>query len=157
MTYTDLETGKVMESYQYSYDKNSNIIEKIAVNNYPKEDSDKVNETKASTYDTLGRLRKTITTDHKKDDKTKTVTYTYDNVGNRLKEDDGTTTISYTYNGLDQLKTSTKEKGTALEEVRQYDYDANGNQTDVKNTKTGENQTSKLTELDWNRRKCPCN
>ena len=141
MTYTNLETGKVMESYQYSYDKNSNIIEKIAVNNYPKEDSDKVNETKAYTYDTLGRLTKTVTTDHKKDDKTKTVTYTYDNVGNRLKEDDGTTTISYTYNGLDQLKTFTKEKGTAVEEVRQYDYDANGNQTDVKNTKTGENQT----------------
>lgn len=141
MTYTDLETGKVMESYQYSYDKNSNIIEKIAVNNYPKEDSDKVNETKSYTYDTLGRLTKTVTTDHSKDDKTKTVTYTYDNVGNRLKEDDGTTTISYTYNGLDQLKTSTKEKGTAVEEVRQHDYDMNGNQTDVKNTKTGENQT----------------
>ena len=141
MTYTDLETGKVMESYQYSYDKNSNIIEKVAINNYPKEDSDKVNETKSYTYDTLGRLTKTVTTDHSKDDKTKTVTYTYDNVGNRLKEDDGTTTISYTYNGLDQLKTSTKEKGTAVEEVRQYDYDMNGNQTDVKNTKTGEDQT----------------
>ena len=106
-----------------------------------KEDADKVNETKVYTYDTLGRLIKTVTTDHKKDDKTKAVTYTYDNVGNRLKEDDGTTTISYIYNGLDQLKTSTKEKGTAVEEVRQYDYDMNGNQTDVKNTKTGENQT----------------
>ena len=106
-----------------------------------KEDADKVNETKVYTYDTLGRLIKTVTTDHKKDDKTKAVTYTYDNVGNRLKEDNGTTTTSYTYNGLDQLKTSTKEKGTAVEEVRQYDYDANGNQTDVKNTKTGENQT----------------
>lgn len=141
MTYTDLETGKVMESYQYSYDKNSNITEKTQVNNYPKEDADKVNETKVYTYDTLGRLIKTVTTDHKKDDKTKAVTYTYDNVGNRLKEDDGTMTISYTYNGLDQLKTSTKEKGTAVEEVRQYDYDMNGNQTDVKNTKTGENQT----------------
>ena len=141
MTYTDLETGKVMESYQYSYDKNSNITKKTQVNNYPKEDANKVNETKSYTYDTLGRLTKTVTTDHSKDDKTKTVTYTYDNVGNRLKEDDGTTTISYTYNGLDQLKTSTKEKGTAVEEVRQYDYDMNGNQTDVKNTKTGENQT----------------
>ena len=93
------------------------------------------------TYDTFGRLVKTVTTDYKKNDQTKTITYTYDNVGNRLKEDDGTTTISYTYNGLDQLKTSTKEKGTAVEEVRQYDYDMNGNQTDVKNTKTGENQT----------------
>ena len=93
------------------------------------------------TYDTFGRLVKTVTTDYKKNDQTKTITYTYDNVGNRLKEDDGTTTTSYTYNGLDQLKTSTKEKGTAVEEVRQYDYDANGNQTDVKNTKNGENQT----------------
>ena len=90
------------------------------------------------TYDTFGRLVKTVTTDYKKNDQTKTITVnTYDNVGNRLKEDDGTTTTSYTYNGLDQLKTSTK-KGTAVEEVRQYDYDANGNQTDVKNTKTGE-------------------
>ena len=141
MIYTDLETGKVMESYQYSYDKNSNIIEKIAINNYPKEDSDKVNETKSYTYDTLGRLTKTVTTDHNKDDKTKTVTYTYDNVGNRLKEDDGTTTTSYTYNGLDQLKTSTKEKRTAVDEVRQYSYDANGNQTDVKNTKTGQTES----------------
>ena len=141
MIYTDLETGKVMESYQYGYDKNSNITKKTQVNNYPKEDADKVNETKIYTYDKLGRLTKTVITDHKKDDKTKTITYTYDNVGNRLKEDDGTMTTSYTYNGLDQLKTSTKEKGTAVEEVRQYDYDANGNQTDVKNTKTGENQT----------------
>ncbi|MFR6189930.1 MAG: RHS repeat domain-containing protein [Anaerostipes hadrus] len=141
MIHTDLETGKVMESYQYSYDKNSNITKKTQVNNYPKEDANKVNETKSYTYDTLGRLTKTVTIDHNKNDKTKTVTYTYDNVGNRLKEDDGTTTISYTYNGLDQLKTSTKEKGTAVEEVRQYDYDMNGNQTDVKNTKTGENQT----------------
>ena len=110
MTYTDLETGKVMESYHYSYDKSSNITEKTQVNNYPREDADKVNETKVYTYDTLGRLIKTVTTDHKKDDKTKAVTYTYDNVGNRLKEDDGTTTTSYTYNGLDQLKTSTKKK-----------------------------------------------
>ena len=141
MIYTDLETGKVMESYQYSYDKNSNITKKTQVNNYPKEDADKVNETKSYTYDTLGRLTKTVTIDHNKDDKTKTVTYTYDNVGNRLKEDDGTTTISYTYNGLDQLKTSTKEKRTAVDEVRQYSYDANGNQTDVKNTKTGQTES----------------
>ena len=141
MIYTDLETGKVMESYQYSYDKNSNITKKTQVNNYPKEDADKVNETKSYTYDTLGRLTKTVTTDHNKDDKKKTVTYTYDNVGNRLKEDDGTTTTSYTYNGLDQLKTSTKEKRTAVDEVRQYSYDANGNQTDVKNTKTGQTES----------------
>ena len=113
MTYTDLETGKVMESYQYSYDKNSNITEKTEVNNYPKEEKDKVNETKAYTYDALGRLTKTVTTDHKNDDKTKTVTYTYDKAGNR----------------------------TTVNEVRQYSYDANGNQTDVKNTKTGQTES----------------
>ena len=141
MTYTDLETGKVMESYRYSYDKNSNITEKTEVNNYPKEDTDKVNETKAYTYDALGRLTKTVTTDHKNDDKTKTVTYTYDKAGNRTKEDDGTTQTAYTYNGLDQLQTATKEKGTAVDEVRQYSYDANGNQTDVKNTKTGQTES----------------
>ena len=141
MTYTDLETGKVMESYRYSYDKNSNITEKTEVNNYPKEEKDKVNETKAYTYDALGRLTKTVTTDHKNDDKTKTVTYTYDKAGNRTKEDDGTTQTAYTYNGLDQLQTATKEKGTAVDEVRQYSYDANGNQTDVKNTKTGQTES----------------
>ena len=141
MTYTDLETGKVMESYRYSYDKNSNITEKTEVNNYPKEDTDKVNETKAYTYDALGRLTKTVTTDHKNDDRTKTVTYTYDKAGNRTKEDDGTTQTAYTYNGLDQLQTATKEKGTAVDEVRQYSYDANGNQTDVKNTKTGQTES----------------
>ncbi|WP_173775219.1 RHS repeat-associated core domain-containing protein [Anaerostipes hadrus] len=141
MTYTDLETGKVMESYRYSYDKNSNITEKTEVNNYPKEDTDKVNETKAYTYDALGRLTKTVTTDHKNDDKTKTVTYTYDKAGNRTTEDDGTTQTAYTYNGLDQLQTATKEKGTAVDEVRQYSYDANGNQTDVKNTKTGQTES----------------
>ena len=141
MIYTDLETGKVMESYRYSYDKNSNITEKTEVNNYPKEEKDKVNETKAYTYDALGRLTKTVTTDHKNDDRTKTVTYTYDKVGNRTKEDDGTTQTAYTYNGLDQLQTATKEKGTAVDEVRQYSYDANGNQTDVKNTKTGQTES----------------
>ena len=141
MTYTDLETGKVMESYQYSYDKNSNITEKTEANNYPKEEKDKVNETKAYTYDALGRLTKTVTTDHKNDDKTKIVTYTYDKVGNRTKEDDGTTQTAYTYNGLDQLQTATKEKGTSVDEVRQYSYDANGNQTDVKNTKTGQTES----------------
>ena len=141
MTYTDLETGKVMESYRYSYDKNSNITEKTEVNNYPKEEKDKVNETKAYTYDALGRLTKTVTTDHKNDDRTKTVTYTYDKAGNRTKEDDGTTQTAYTYNGLDRLQTATKEKGTAVDEVRQYSYDANGNQTDVKNTKTGQTES----------------
>ncbi|OLR58404.1 hypothetical protein BHF70_01445 [Anaerostipes sp. 494a] len=138
---TDLETGKEMESYHYEYDKNSNITKKTEINNYPKEDGKKVNETKAYTYDKLGRLTKTVTTDHKNDDSQKTVTYTYDNVGNRMSEDDGTTQTTYVYNGLDQIKTATKAKGTAVDEVRQYTYDANGNQISIKSTKTGETET----------------
>ena len=63
-----------------------------------KEDADKVNETK-SLYLRYTRMtdKDCPTTDHKKDDKTKAVRYTYDNVGNRSKEDNGTTTTSYTY------------------------------------------------------------
>lgn len=42
---------------------------------------------------------------------------------------------------MDQLKTAIREKGIAVEELRQYSYDTNRNQTDIKNTKTGDDQT----------------
>ena len=42
---------------------------------------------------------------------------------------------------MDQLKTAIREKGIAVEELRQYSYDTNRNQMDIKNTKTGEDQT----------------
>lgn len=42
---------------------------------------------------------------------------------------------------MDQLKTAIREKGIAVEELRQYSYDTNRNQADIKNTKTGEDQT----------------
>ena len=42
---------------------------------------------------------------------------------------------------MDQLKTAIREKGIAVEELCQYSYDTNRNQTDIKNTKTGEDQT----------------
>ena len=97
MVYTDLEHPEtVMESYAYSYDKNSNIVEKTQVNNYPQKDEEKVNETKHYTYDSLGRLVKTVTTDHRKDDSKQTVTYTYDKVGNRLAEDKRISSMSMT-------------------------------------------------------------
>ena len=83
MIYTDLETGKVMESYQYSYDKNSNITKKTQVNNYPKEDADKVNETKSYTYDAENRLSKVAVTD--KDGKTAVIQQNrYNGEGQRI-------------------------------------------------------------------------
>ncbi|HIX68914.1 MAG TPA: DNRLRE domain-containing protein [Candidatus Anaerostipes excrementavium] len=132
----DLGTGKEMESYTYTYDKNSHITKKTQINRYP--EKKEVNETKAYTYDTLGRLTKTVTRDHTNEDQKKTVTYTYDPAGNRLSEDDGTEKTTYTYNGLDQIKTATVEKGQSVDSVRQYSYDRSGNETEVKDSKTGE-------------------
>ena len=136
MTGKDLETGKEMESYTYAYDKNSNIVKKTEINRYSAKKA--VNETKDYTYDAFGRLIKTVTTDHADGDQKKTVTYTYDNAGNRLSEDDGNEKTTYAYNGLDQIKTATVEKGQAVDSVRQYSYDGSGNETEVKDTKTGE-------------------
>ena len=158
MVYTDLEHPEtVMESYAYSYDKNSNIVEKTQVNNYPQKDEEKVNETKHYTYDSLGRLVKTVTTDHRKDDSKQTVTYTYDKVGNRLAEDKGDTKTTYDYNGLDQVKTSTTWKDGTAQENKQYAYDKNGNEIGQTNGKTGEilyrtyDAENRLTEVSVNK------
>ncbi|RGC79686.1 RHS repeat-associated core domain-containing protein [Hungatella hathewayi] len=146
-----------MESYAYSYDKNSNIVEKTQVNNYPQKDEEKVNETKHYTYDSLGRLVKTVTTDHRKDDSKQTVTYTYDKVGNRLAEDKGDTKTTYDYNGLDQVKTSTTWKDGTVQENKQYVYDKNGNEIGQTNGKTGEilyrtyDAENRLTEVSVNK------
>ncbi|MGI6501485.1 MAG: DNRLRE domain-containing protein [Anaerostipes sp.] len=144
MVYTDLEhPDTVMESYSYSYDKNSNITKKTQINNYPSKTEEKVNETKEYTYDTLNRLTKSVSTNHQKNDAKTTNTYVYDGVGNRLSEDIDGTKTSYDYNGLDQVKTATTAKGTAVDEVKQYDYDVNGNEVEQSSTKTG--QTIKRT------------
>lgn len=139
MVYTDLEhPDKVMESYTYEYDKNSNITKKTEVNNYPLEGEKKIDESKDYTYDALGRLTQTITTNHKKDDEKKTTIYEYDKVGNRTLENVNGKATSYTYNGLDQALTVTKYEGTSVSEQIQYGYDANGNEVSHHSTKTGE-------------------
>ena len=139
MIYTDLEhPDTVMESYTYEYDKNSNITKKTEVNNYPPEGEKKIDESKDYTYDALGRLTKTITTNHKKDDEKKTTTYEYDKVGNRTLENVNEKATSYNYNGLDQALTATKYEGVSVSEQIQYEYDANGNEISQHSTKTGE-------------------
>ena len=139
MIYTDLEhPDTVMESYTYEYDKNSYITKKTEVNNYPPEGEKKIDESKDYTYDALGRLTKTITTNHKKDDEKKTTTYEYDKVGNRTLENVNEKATSYNYNGLDQALTATKYEGVSVSEQIQYEYDANGNEISQHSTKTGE-------------------
>jgi len=115
MTYTDLETGKVMESYRYSYDKNSNITEKTEVNNYPKEEKDKVNETKAYTYDAENRLSKVAVTG--KDGKTAVIQQNrYNGDGQRIQKVEGSKTTNYLLYHKDIQGSSTslvKEDGSA--------------------------------------------
>ena len=138
MVYTDLsDSEKVLESYAYEYDKNSNIVKKTEKNDAPSKQEEKIHQTKEYTYDSQGRLTKTVTTDHRKEDQKETITYTYDAAGNRLSEDNGSQKTVYTYNGLDQIQRATTAKGLAVDEVKDYTYDANGNQTAVKSTKTG--------------------
>ncbi|MBC5746158.1 hypothetical protein FMM74_022100, partial [Lachnospiraceae bacterium MD308] len=92
--------SEVLESYACKYDKNNQITEKTEINNTPKTEQDKVNITKAYTYNALGQLTKTEVTDHKDGDKKETITYEYDKAGNRTKKGEGSAQTSYTYNGL---------------------------------------------------------
>ena len=92
---------KVMESYSYTYDKNDNIKSKTTVNNYPKKDSDKINETKK---------------------------YTYDANGNQIKEKDSVTniTVENTYDVDNRLSTSITINGTKEVVNQENLYNGNG-------------------------------
>jgi len=146
--------SELLESYAYKYDKNGNIIEETEVNNTPAKEADKVHETRQYTYDTLGRLVKTVVTDHLDADTQQTTVYEYDKVGNRTKKTHGSEEITYTYNGLDQLLTAVTNRGGTEAGTSTYTYDGNGNQVKEVNTDTltttvnvydEENRLSKVT------------
>jgi len=72
-------------------------------------------------YDVLGRLIGETITDGVEGDRT--ITYTYDAVGNRLERNDSVEGVTaYTYNSRNQLTSSTHDG-----EVTVYVYDENGN------------------------------
>jgi len=72
-------------------------------------------------YDVLGRLIGETITDSVEGDRT--ITYTYDEVGNRLERNDSIEGVTaYTYNSRNQLTSSTHDG-----EVTVYAYDDNGN------------------------------
>lgn len=120
-------SGK-LESYAYTYDKNSNILTETLVNNTPSTGTEKVDETRTHTYDNLGRLLKTVYTDRVNTADSKTVSYTYDDAGNRITRSVGGETTAYTYNGLHQL-TKAVTTGTNGEiSNKTYTYDAKGNE-----------------------------
>ncbi|MBE9061400.1 putative Ig domain-containing protein [cf. Phormidesmis sp. LEGE 11477] len=82
------------------------------------------------TYDDLYRL-----TEENINDGERTISYVYDNVGNRLTRDDSAEGVSsYTYDGNDRLLTETLTKDGVTVDSITYGYDDNGNLTErVKN------------------------
>lgn len=128
---SDLDTVK--ESYTYTYDKNSNIKSEEIINNYPTNNSDKVDEKRLYEYDNLGRLTNSAIVNNK-NNKTSYYNYTYDEVGNMtskaeiLSDTEKNATV-YTYNDLDQLVTSTTSNIVSGEQTsnKTYTYDKNGN------------------------------
>ncbi|WP_235111743.1 putative Ig domain-containing protein [Acaryochloris sp. 'Moss Beach'] len=75
------------------------------------------------TYDDLNRL-----TNERINGNERIVSYTYDNVGNRLTKDDSIDGISnYTYDENDLLLTETRSQGGSIIESIIYSYDDNGN------------------------------
>ena len=146
------DLNQMLESYHYTYDKNSNILTEKLYKNYPTS-IEKMDTLKEYTYDKLGRLTNTKVTDNLKGtNKVSNISYNFDEVGNRLKmtEEDAIaiTTTTYTYNTLNQLeksKTVKKDKTTAAETITSdkiYTYDANGNQQSETDSITKESTTN---------------
>lgn len=136
MTYKSGTT--VLEAYTYSYDKNNNIIKKTEKNSTAKEEKDHTDQTTEYTYNALGRLTKSVVTDHKKNEEKTTTTYSYDSAGNRTKKVKGEEETAYTYNGLNQLLKAKTTKGDTLKNDIFYEYDVNGNQIKETDKETGD-------------------
>lgn len=116
IVYTKNGTSNQLESYVYEYDKAGNITERSRVNT-----QGSINETREYTYsDFYDRLMQTAVT---KNGSTKTTSYGYDPVGNRISMTENGSTTTYEYNGLNQL--TEKEDATG---ITTYTYDSRGNQ-----------------------------
>jgi len=98
----------------------------------------KVTEEDGSTveyyYDTVYQLTREVRDDATNNDNDYTITFTYDNVGNRTTTTKGGTTTTYLYSNLNQLTSSTVGGTTTT-----YGYDSNGNLT---NKDDGTNETT---------------
>ena len=136
MTYKSGTT--VLEEYTYTYDKNNQITRRTEKNSTAKDEKDHTDKTTEYTYNALGRLTKSVVTDHKNNDEKTTTAYSYDPAGNRTKKVKGEEETSYTYNGLNQLLAAKTTKGAAVKNDITYDYDVNGNQIKETDKETGD-------------------
>lgn len=141
---------EVLESYEYKYDKNSNIVYKHEKCNYSNSLKD---EEITYSYDLDGRLVGSER-ENKLTYKTIRCTYKYDKVGNRTYEsefetdtvaaDQSKTTGYYSYNSynnLSQLTGSTviecKDGLSVKSYSKSYKYDKKGNQISASDTGNG--------------------
>ena len=140
----------IFEAYDYTYDKDSNILTEKLYKNYLSS-IDKLDTLKEYIYDPMGRLEHTKITDNLKES-ISNIDYSFDKVGNRksmVVEDSAViTTTDYQYNDLNQLTssiTSNKDKETGTKTTtsqKAYGYDDNGNQTSETDSITKESTTS---------------
>ena len=128
----------VLESFEYTYDKNDQILSRTHVNDLL-EEGQIINETRVYTYDDHGNLTGSVKTYNDESGLQSETTYTYDNVGNRLTMQVDDTLTVYEYNGLNQL-VSMNSGDTSTE----YEYDSRGNQIKEETTvsaDTGEDES----------------
>jgi RHS repeat-associated protein len=140
ITYHDNKSsaGAIQESYEYSYDKNNNILTESLSNYYPSEDVDKVDQTRTYEYDLLGRLDSTeIVGKGIEDNLSSSIDYSYDAVGNMIGETKDGTVTSNTYNSLNQLKSSVTTTSDGAITTTSYNYDRYGNQISESKTIPG--------------------
>ena len=133
MVYTkNTAGGDLLESFGYSYDKNSNIVSGTHIRNIS-DNISRTDETRQYVYDNKGNLTQSTKTDNLNEGAQEITSYEYDAVGNRLTETVGTAETSYVYNGLNQLV----EK-TSPDTETSYTYDARGNQILEESIETSE-------------------
>ncbi|MFQ9515600.1 MAG: RHS repeat-associated core domain-containing protein [Eubacterium sp.] len=123
MSYSDSSNvNNVLERYQYTYDKNSNIISENILSTYKFNTS----ETRTYEYDSLNRLVKSSR-------KIGFVvvscaSYSYDKVGNCTKMIKDGVATTYGYNALNQLVRKTVNENDTTMSLTCYSYDSSGNQ-----------------------------
>lgn len=129
------KVDKILEQYNYTYDKNSNILSEHTKLSY---DNNLKDEERSYKYDNLNRLIKTKIVNNLTYE-TSEITYTFDKVGNRIGMTEDGVTTTYTYNDLDQMVKSVEKDGNKSYTTA-YEYDKKGNQIKVidekKNTVT---------------------
>ena len=136
VTYETSGIGEV-ETYKYSYNKNSNIISKEVNYSYP---NLTVSENRKYSYDSRGQLVQSILIDDAGSEST--IDYSYDAAGNmtKLVDEKNASTSTYTYNQLNQLVASVTVDNKSQETISDmtYEYDDNGNQLSYMDSVTGE-------------------